>query len=272
MGRRNPELWAALVAIILITLVYMWMSMRLGFTPEGSSFVGHGLGVVGFLLMLMTETLYSLRKRSRSARWGRMALWLQFHIFTGLVGPYMVLLHTAWQFNGLAGMAMLLTMMIVASGFIGRYIYTAVPRTADGIELNADQLKRQIAASEKEWQHWLAAHPEMGETLGHHLAGLSEVPRNKLLLVMGRTYWEWRYHLQWWREKQRLRAMGYRPMPELGQLLKRRRTLQRQATSLAAVRQILALWHSLHVPLGVSPFTIAFLHIGAALYYATLLK
>ncbi len=90
------------------------------------------IGVVGFLLMLMTETLYSFRKRSRKGRWGSMQSWLQFHIFTGLVGPYMVLLHTSWKFNGLAGATTLLTIIIVISGFIGRYIYTRIPRSLDG--------------------------------------------------------------------------------------------------------------------------------------------
>ena len=47
-----------------------------------------------------------------------MARWLEFHIFTGIVGPYLVLLHTSWKFNGLAGVVMLLTGVIVLSGFI----------------------------------------------------------------------------------------------------------------------------------------------------------
>jgi len=88
--------------------------------------------IIGFILMLMTEILYSWRKRSRSARWGKMSNWLRFHIFTGLVGPYMVLLHTSWKFNGLAGIVLLLTVIIVLSGIVGRYIFTAIPRTADG--------------------------------------------------------------------------------------------------------------------------------------------
>ncbi|MBU4034462.1 MAG: hypothetical protein KKG34_06645, partial [Proteobacteria bacterium] len=35
------------------------------------------------------------------------------HIFTGIVGPFMVLLHSSWQFNGLAGVTLLLTGVIV---------------------------------------------------------------------------------------------------------------------------------------------------------------
>jgi len=36
--------------------------------------------------------------------------------------------------------------------------------------------------------------------------------------------------------------------------------------------RLLALWHSVHIPLGLTLFTAAFIHIGAAIYYATLLR
>ncbi len=272
MERRSPELWAALATIILITIIYLPVVIYFSSFPAASGLFGHGLGIVGFLLMLLTETLYSLRKRARHARWGRMSLWLQLHIFTGLVGPYMVLLHSAWKFNGVAAMAMLLTLIVVASGFIGRYIYTAVPRTADGIEMEAEKLRRQITLGQKELQQWLAAKPEMVDTLAQRLNSLAVVPQNALGLIWGRTFLQWRYRFQWQQEKRRLQAMGYTHLQELDNLLERHRTLQRQVDSLAMVRQLLALWHSMHVPLGVSLFTLAFIHIGAALYYATLLK
>lgn len=57
----------------------------------------------------------------------------------------MVLLHSSFKFNGLAGLAMLLTVGVAASGFIGRYIYTAVPRNADGLMLEASDLQTRIA-------------------------------------------------------------------------------------------------------------------------------
>ena len=71
--------------------------------PAAGGLVGHSLGIVGFVLMLMTETLYSLRKRAMRRPRGSMRAWLQVHIFTGIVGPYLVFLHSAWSFNGLAG-------------------------------------------------------------------------------------------------------------------------------------------------------------------------
>lgn len=180
----NRELWLAFLAMVLITGIYGAVFFLNREIPPARELFGHGLGVVGFVLMLLTETLYSLRKRSRSVRWGRMSSWLQFHIFTGLVGPYMVLLHTSWKFNGLAGVTTLLTVIIVVSGFIGRYIFTRIPRTLDGLEIEG--------------------------------------------------------------------------------------TLSQEA--LKQARRLMALWHTIHIPIGMALFVSAFVHAGAALYYATLLK
>ena len=144
MRHSNRELWYALVTMLIITALYYGVVVMQKGVPRASGFVGHIMGVVGFILMLMTEILYSLRKRSRSARWGRMSSWLSFHIFTGIVGPYLVMLHTAWTFKGLAGIVTLMTLIVVVSGFIGRYIYTSIPRSADGIEVEASVIEREI--------------------------------------------------------------------------------------------------------------------------------
>jgi hypothetical protein len=132
--RRHREIWYALAAAAAVTALYAVAYQQAGAFPAASGLVGHGIGVVGFVLMLMTETLYSVRKQLTDARWGSMAGWLRFHIVTGLVGPYMVLLHTSMRFAGLAGVVMLLTVVVVASGVVGRYVYTALPRTVVGSE------------------------------------------------------------------------------------------------------------------------------------------
>jgi len=64
---------------------------------------GNLTGVVGFVLMLMTEILYSLRKRSRAARWGRYVCLAQIPYLTGLWDLYLVLLPPSWKFK--AGLA-----------------------------------------------------------------------------------------------------------------------------------------------------------------------
>jgi hypothetical protein len=54
-------------------------------------------------------------------------------------------------------------------------------------------------------------------------------------------------------------------------LLDRQGVLRRQIASLALARRLLGLWHAIHVPIGMALFTTAFIHIVAAIYYATLL-
>jgi len=184
MLRSGKELWWAFFVAVLITGVYGGVYLGTRQIPAAGALFGHSIGIFGFILMLMTEVLYSFRKRTRNASWGKMSSWLQFHIFTGLVGPYMVLLHTSWKFNGLAGATTLLTVIIVFSGVIGRYIYTRIPRTMDGLEIEGT---------------------------------LSE-------------------------------------------------------SALRQARQLMALWHTIHIPIGMALFVSAFFHIGGAIYYATLLK
>lgn len=272
MRRQGLEIWLAAGTMLLLAAVYTGVVSALGAVPAASGLFGHGIGIVGFLLMLTTETLYSLRKRSRQARWGRLATWLQFHIFTGLVGPFMVLLHTSWRFNGLAGVVLLLTIIIVLSGVVGRYIYTAVPRTADGVVIEAAQLERDIAEAEQRIQGWLKSQPQAAGVLNRWLHRPEQAQRGGARWIAGRVANDWTYRWRWWRQKRRLDPSVRASADELGRLLQRRNLLDRQLASLASARRMLSLWHSIHIPIGVVLFTAAFVHVGAALYYATLLK
>ena len=181
------ELWLAVIASYIIAAVYGYVFYTTRSIPAAGELFGHTIGIFGFFLMLLTETIYSFRKRSRTIRFGKMSDWLRFHIFTGLLGPFMVFLHTSWKFNGLAGVVTLLMIIVVVSGMIGRYIYTRIPRTADGLE----------------------SETSMSDT---------------------------------------------------------------QAGTIANTRRLMSLWYTIHIPMSMAMFVLAFFHIGAAIYYSTLLK
>jgi hypothetical protein len=222
---RSRDLLPALLAVVAISAAYAVYTGAVA-VPEASGLVGHTLGIVGFTLMLMTETLYSFRKRAMRRPRGTMRTWLRFHIFTGIVGPYLVVLHAAWAFNGLAGVLTAMTIVVVISGFIGRYIYTAVPRTADGVVIEAQELQLLLDAARRE----VAG--------GSTPAGASP----------GAT-----------RDQERAAS-------------RRLRELERQMAALRWARRTLATWHAIHVPLGMALFVTAVAHVGAAIYYATLLR
>ena len=260
----SRELWLALLAMILIGAVYAGVAVQSGI-PEAGAFVGHSFGVIGFLLMLSTETLYSLRKRSTSARWGKMSQWMQFHIFTGIVGPFMVLLHTAWQFQGLAGAVTLMTVVVMLSGFVGRYIFTAVPRNADGLLLEAGQLEETLIEIDKALR---SALPEPDEFLDDTKMGSGDT----IGLVLGRGLNGWLARRRLRIKLQQVGGLAAAQMRELERLLQRRQELLRQVRSQTIARRMLSVWHTVHIPLGMALFILAFVHIGAALYYSTLLR
>lgn len=267
-SHRRPfpyELVAALAALIIITVWYIALAQD--GVPNSSGPVGHGLGVVGFLLMLSSETLYSIRKHIPRFTLGRMSTWLQVHVFTGIVGAYMVVLHAAWRFNGVAGLVTLLTVIIVASGFIGRYIYTALPRRVDGMEMAVGELEDQIALADD----YLRA---LGvERLGKEVMALAaQAPPSGWRLVLGRPLIRWRYRRRLRRAMRRLGAVAPKEAAELERKLAERHRLLVQIRALPATRRLLALWHMFHVPLGIVLFTMALVHIAGALYYGTLMR
>lgn len=272
MRRSNRELWLALFAVFFLTILYMYIVTRLDGIPAARGFWGHGLGIVGFILMLMTEILYSWRKRNPRARLGRMSTWLRMHIFMGLVGPYMVLLHSSWKFNGLAGIVMLLTVVIVISGIIGRYIYTAIPRTVDGAEIEAAELARQIAVIEDSLGKWETSQPEITRALSKAVKRDAIKADSSAQFFLRRLFSDFNDQIKLWQAKRRVDPR-YQPIAaELGDLLQRKRQLQRQASSLILARRLLSLWHAVHIPIGMILFATAFIHIVGAIYYATLLR
>jgi hypothetical protein len=260
-GRRPYELIAALLAIVAITLGYAWLTR--GAPPQPGSLAGHLLGVVGLLLMLCTQVLYSVRKRWPNFHLFPMRYWLSSHVFTGLVGPYLVLLHTAWRFEGLAGWLTLLMLVVVFSGLVGRYVYTAVPRNLDGTLVAVVDLEAQVDEVDSRLR-------EMGAAdLGAKLAEATALPAGawKALLMRpflgtGRRQMD-RLMLEL-DEGQRRQAVLMRAL-----LTRRQRSLFHLYVWEAA-RDFLSLWHSLHVPLSGALFALAGVHVVAALYYGTL--
>ena len=259
MRIKNLELWIALSLIILISFGYLQTAARTAI-PEASGLIGHTLGVIGTVLMLMTEILYSLRKRYQFARWGKLQNWLSFHVITGLVGPYLVLLHSSWKFNGLAGILMLLTVIIVISGFIGRYFYTAVPRSVDGTVLEAEEIAALIKKTKKSLADLEQSRPEEYQLAHHNIAERRYKKKST------------RRKIRFQRElKSSIMSEDELLLEKLSSLLERQEALSLQLKKLEGSRRLLAIWHTLHVPIGIGLFSIAFIHVLATLYYATLL-
>lgn len=262
---KSKELVYALIAMIIITLFYLLVQTSSREIPSASSLWGHSLGVLGFILMVMTESLYSLRKRSkRGARWGKMSSWLEFHIFTGIVGPFMVLLHPGWQFQGLAGVLSLMTVLMVFSGFFGRYIYTAIPRTSNGVEIELQELEmsaRQLEAELVRMRHQDKTQPiQKFDTSG-----------GTVLNVLSRFWVDIGAFFTYLAVRTGSSSQEKQTQLELLRVNRKYELVRRQINNLTAARRLLSLWHTIHIPLGLTLFMVALVHVGATIYYSMMI-
>lgn len=108
--------------------------------PSGP--VGHGLGILGTLLILIGVFSYIGRKKKKFLpRVGALKYWLEFHIFLCSVGPLLILFHTAFKFGGIVSISFWSMVAVVLSGVIGRFIYIQIPRTIQGRELSLAEIQ-----------------------------------------------------------------------------------------------------------------------------------
>jgi hypothetical protein len=152
--------------LVATGLVVLMLVLGLGFLVHRSSrFAGSAwggaLGVSGAVLMLVPLAYMVVKripplKRAVTRRVSMRTL-LAWHVYAGIVGPILGLLHTGHRFDSPLGTAVTAMMVIVVlSGFVGRYLMGQFSQTIrekkemlTGLEL----AYRQTAGE-------LAAHPE----------------------------------------------------------------------------------------------------------------
>ncbi|UPT75455.1 MAG: hypothetical protein M0D55_07140 [Elusimicrobiota bacterium] len=125
-------------SLIATGAVFVLMLVWLGFLVHSSPrFAGSGagtaFGIAGAALMLV-PLAYTVAKRVPSlktritARISMQSL-LTLHVYSGLLGPLLALIHTGHKFDSVLGTALTAAMLLlIASGFAVRYLLTYVNR------------------------------------------------------------------------------------------------------------------------------------------------
>ena len=136
-GRLMTYLWRGSLAILALLLLATAFFVARGelYTP-GSDF-GYNLGLWGGLLML-SLLVYPLRKRVKFfERLGAMNNWFRYHMFIGIAGPVLVIFHSTFSLKSMnATVAFAAMMLVLLSGFVGRFIYRHIHRGLYGRKLS----------------------------------------------------------------------------------------------------------------------------------------
>ncbi|TFH64348.1 MAG: hypothetical protein E4G90_08260 [Gemmatimonadales bacterium] len=226
-----------------------------------SGYLGQSAGIVAFLIFAFLW-LYPLRKRYRwLAFTGAVGKWLDVHVATALLMPLLVGLHAGWRFEGLIGLGYAAILIVCASGIIGRYIYSRIPRNRTGVELGLGEVTSERRALLTEIAAATKLTPESVE------ARLETRPRTTRDAGLFGTFAGLiRDDIARWRAVRRFRAeirlLDRRTLRKVARLARREAALGQQARMLEATQRVFRFWHVAHRPVAVTALLAVILHVA----------
>ncbi|MBE0643806.1 MAG: hypothetical protein IH600_06975 [Bacteroidetes bacterium] len=227
---------------------------------------GHGLGIIGSLMMVAGVALYSTRKRIKRFRFtGKIKHVLEFHIFLCLLGPTLVVFHSTFKFGGIVSVSLWSMIFVALSGIFGRYIYTQIPKTTDGDELSLDELARENEVLRMRLRtqfHLAPVTLDMIDAVSTlpPAGGNVTVFRSLSALIRDDLTRRSRFHAV----RQRLLAEEL-PRDQVDHVLgvaRKKVLLVRKIAFFDTARYLFQYWHVIHLPFSIIMFLILIVHIA----------
>jgi hypothetical protein len=225
--------------------------------------VGHKLGLAGSSMMVLM-LLYSVRKRVGALRrLGPLGRWLDVHIFLGVFGPLLVVLHSSFKVQGLVALSFWSMVVVATSGVLGRYLYLQIPRTRAGEERALAELETE----DRELSEQLRARFRLDEAQLGRLDALMAVPERTGLL--GGFV---RLVTDDLRLRSALRgfARGCRSVPpavvrDFERVVRQKAHVHRRILLWDRVHELFHYWHVLHKPFALVMYLFMIVHVAVAL-------
>jgi sulfur relay (sulfurtransferase) DsrC/TusE family protein len=269
----------AIVFITFITLTYNGISYyrtsieERFYHPDNnllkpSGILGHGLGIVGSLLIIIGVASYMARKRYRFLlRLGILRHWLEFHIFLCTLGPILVLFHTAYKFGGLVAISFWSMVAVFLSGIIGRFIYIQIPRTIEGQELSLNELREMKSDVAGILKNSYNLDEESYNIISNSIKKKVELYHSNALIRFIRKYFDDRKSL---RTVKSILKKNKLPKPEYKQILNlvdNDIKLNRKIERLDVMQNLFKYWHVVHSPFALVMLIIMVIHVGVTIAF-----
>ena len=234
--------------------------------PAGTR--GLGFGVVGATMMILM-LLYTLRKRTKLlGKLGSRRFWLQLHIYLGIVGPLLIVLHTSFKVQGLVAVGFWSMVIVAMSGYFGRYLYRKIPRNIDGDELTLQQLEnlgreftQKLRSEYNLDDESIAWIDKLGEGVTHE-TGTFRV----LFEIMTDDFFQYLTYRRLHRRLARKLILPASTMHHLMKLIHRRAALRREMIVQNQVQELFHYWHVFHKPFAIVMYAIMTVHIVVAFW------
>jgi hypothetical protein len=273
-GRSNgaPVItWACVVASIAIALGWRSRDEVFVLPDEG---LGYALGITGLAFMTLLLA-YSLRKRLSFMRsWGPVASWFQIHMLLGIFGPVAILYHANFRLGSLnSNVALFSTLLVAASGVVGRIIYTHIHHGLSGRRSSLAELREDVdrrrralpahAGSSEELLHCLE---DLEQRALHGTGGLLHATGRYLLLGSSCRRADRRAR-RFLRRSRRLDPQGREAQRAARRAVRAHVRAVRRVGVFNVYERFFALWHVIHLPLCFLLFATAAVHIVAVHMY-----
>jgi hypothetical protein len=280
--------WLTAVAVILVIAGYGFSYYSLGmgqrpFSPKHEALrpsgpIGVKLGMLGVFMFFLIY-LYPLRKKwGWLARQGNSRHWLDFHIVLGTAAPIIIAFHSSFKFGNIAGMAFFSMLAVTLSGFVGRYLYSQIPRSLNAAELT----KKEIGDREEKLRKDLA---EQQATFGFCVEALYVLPTaaevaNSTMLGSLLSMFLIDFKRPFVSSRLRLKEAGFGPWLFSGfglfhtgdhkleraiRVAQTQAALSKRVLFLSRTQHVFNLWHVVHRPFSYAFAILALIHIGLVL-------
>jgi len=233
---------------------------------KSSGLIGHGLGIIGSVILTFGVVIYIVRKRvKRFQKVGKLKYWLEFHIFLATLGPLLILFHTAFRFGGIVSISFWSMVAVVASGLIGRYIYQLIPHNIDGNELSQSEISKMDFNLRITLQEKYKISTEIINKLEEATSNTNrEIKISGLVLYIIRDTLHNRKQLKYINTFLHNANLSTEDKKEVLRLSKTKLSLSRKIVLLDTTRRLFGYWHVAHFPFAVIMFVIMIVHIVVA--------
>ncbi len=240
---------------------------------RSSSAIGLTLGFTGAGLVLI-NLLYLLRRSApRFFSFGTLRGWMAIHVATGFCSLLVAVLHSGMRVGDTTGgHAFVALIVLVATGSIGRYLYSFLPRAANGRELELEEVRGRLTALSSELQSKSGAFSGRitGEVerlvANHHWSG--SLPKRIWALLRARSHLA--QSLKALEADARAQDLSNDQTTELIWLVRRAHRANLAASHFEDMRTFLASWRHIHRWIALLLVLLLSAHIFDALRFGRL--
>lgn len=259
-----------------------WIVNRNDALVDPETGVGYWLGVAGGSLMAIL-LLYPVRKKVRVMRFlGATRHWFRMHMAFGVLGPLLILYHCNFELGALnSNVALFCTLLVAASGLVGRYLYAKIHTDLDGHKATLRELTERARVPAEQKNRTSALVPQLLERMTVFDDAVLTPPEGLLaslalpfkLAVLTRVE-----HFQLARFARRqlrlqarksplVRAQRKRLQGAIDAFIREHLRRVRRVAELGSYERLFSLWHVFHLPFFYILVLTAIVHVVAVHMY-----